>query len=92
MKSAKALFAKEYEKAAIAAALAPEVRRRRDISSVMLNETPASTMHMRSSMQYPWPMVSYATDHSWMSGHYWPSHFAQAAGVYGAPPVSGINY
>ncbi|PSN37730.1 hypothetical protein C0J52_20482 [Blattella germanica] len=67
VKNAKALFAKEYEKAAIAAALAPEVRRRRDLSS-----TPASTTHLRSPMHFPWPVVTtYASpDPSWMSGHH----------------------
>jgi hypothetical protein len=92
VKRAKALFAKEYEKAAIAAALAPEVRRRRDISSLMLKEAPGSTVHLRNAMQYPWPVISYASDNSWMSGHYWPSHFAEAAGVHGAPPVSVVSY
>ena len=66
VKSAKALFAKEYEKAAIAAALAPEVRRRRDISSA-----PASTMHMRTPMQIPFPVVTtYASHNPWGSPSY----------------------
>ncbi|KDR11178.1 uncharacterized protein LOC110837291 [Zootermopsis nevadensis] len=92
VKSAKALFAKEYERAAIAAALAPEVRRRRDISSVMLKETPASTTHLRSPMQYPWPLITYSADHSWLSGLHVPSHFAHTSGVYGASPAPVISY
>jgi len=92
VKSAKALFAKEYERAAIAAALAPEVRRRRNISPVMLQETPASTMQMRSAMQYPWTMVSYDADHSLVSGHSWPGNLAQPSAEYGAPSVRVISY
>lgn len=92
VKNAKALFAKEYEKAAIAAALAPEMRKRRDISSIMMKEVPASTTHLRSPMQYPWPLVTFSADHSWVSGHQVPSHFAQTPGVYGVPPVPVITY
>lgn len=92
VKSAKALFAREYERAAIAAALAPEIRRRRDISSFMMKEVPAGTTHLRSPMQYPWPLVTFSGDHSWVSGHQVPSHFAQTPGVYGAPPVSVVTY
>ncbi|XP_069701787.1 uncharacterized protein [Periplaneta americana] len=71
VKSAKALFAKEYEKAAIAAALAPEVRRRRDVASILMKETPASTTHLRTPMHLPWPVMSYSSDPTWMSGHHY---------------------
>ena len=61
VKKAKALFAQEYEKAAIASALSPELlrRRRRDVM------TPASTTPLNTM-----PMV-YAPHSSWAPAPFW---------------------